>query len=345
MTCNKNDVNTLIQQVQQIRKKRGRKSKKELEILNKYNTIYKETNEIVSSNNIPKKRGRKPKGGKIIEVLADAENKNIISKKNIILHLKYKTSNIENNSLFLSNMEYNPNIEQIQPYNESFNNDMKKQYYNIEIETESNYHAYDNKQSNDVIKKENNFDNVSSIKEIWSKLKDLQQRLHHNNLNDKKSSCFWCTCSFDNPPIYIPKSEVNNMYEVYGCFCTPECAAAYLCNEHIDSSTIWERYALLNSIYNKIYKYENNIKQAPSPYYLLDKYYGTLTIEEYRKLLSTDKMLIMVDKPLTRILPELCEENNETLLKHTMKKQNDYKLKRNKPVTNKIHTDKKSWLF
>ena len=33
--------------------------------------------------------------------------------------------------------------------------------------------------------------------------------------------------------------------EVYGCFCSPECALSYLKNEQIDDSTKWERYALI----------------------------------------------------------------------------------------------------
>ena len=33
--------------------------------------------------------------------------------------------------------------------------------------------------------------------------------------------------------------------------------------------------------------------------------YGNLTIQEYRKLLKSERLLLIVDKPLTRILPEL----------------------------------------
>ena len=151
----------------------------------------------------------------------------------------------------------------------------------------------------------------TDIKEIWEKLRILKLKLHFNEVSDKRSHCFWCTCSFDNPPVFIPKQERNNIIEVYGCFCSPECAVAYLKTEPIDCSVLWERYALLNNIYSKIYNYEKNIKPAPNPYYTLDKYYGNLTIQEYRKLLSKDRLLLVVEKPLTKILPELYEENNE----------------------------------
>ena len=116
--------------------------------------------------------------------------------------------------------------------------------------------------------KENVNENVN-IKELWLKLDILKKKLKLNNVSDKKSSCFWCTYNFDNPAVYIPKKYVNNTYEVYGCFCSPECAVAYLKNENIDTSTLWERYCLLNNIYGKIYGYSKNIKPAPSPYYTL----------------------------------------------------------------------------
>ena len=53
---------------------------------------------------------------------------------------------------------------------------------------------------------------------------------------------------------------INNKYNVYGCFCSPECAVAFLKREPIDTSTLWERYSLLNNVYSNIFNYENNIK-------------------------------------------------------------------------------------
>jgi hypothetical protein len=47
-----------------------------------------------STSNIPKKRGRKPKGGKIVKNEKNSINVNI-EKKNIILHLKCKLSDIK----------------------------------------------------------------------------------------------------------------------------------------------------------------------------------------------------------------------------------------------------------
>ena len=137
---------------------------------------------------------------------------------------------------------------------------------------------------------------------------------------------------------------IDDKIEVYGCFCSPECALSYLKNESIDTSTMWARYSLLNNIYCKIYNYEKNIKPAPSPFYTLDKFYGNLSIQEYRKLLNNDRLIMVVDKPLTKILPEIYEENNEVpnimnnLIHKNVNKnvKNKYKLKSKKEVKNKM---------
>lgn len=155
---------------------------------------------------------------------------------------------------------------------------------------------------------------VKEMKDIHVKLKKLKISLFKNMaFMDKKSACFWCTYDFDNPECYIPRYEMDGAIHGYGSFCRPECAAAYLMKENLDDSTKFERYHLLNHIYSKIYDYKRNIKPAPNPYYMLDKYYGNLTIQEYRKLLKSDHLLLVIDKPLTRILPELHEDNEEFL--------------------------------
>jgi hypothetical protein len=66
-------------------------------------------------------------------------------------------------------------------------------------------------------------------------------------------------------------------------------------------------------VYSKVYNYKKNIKPAPNPYFLLEKYYGNLTIQEYRKLLKTEHMLLVIEKPMTRILPELHEDTEDFL--------------------------------
>ena len=124
--------------------------------------------------------------------------------------------------------------------------------------------------------------------------------------------CFHCTEPFDTDVIYIPKnfSANDNKYSVYGCFCSPECAAAHLMNENINDSEKFERYHLLNFIYGKIYDYKKPIRPAPNPYYTLNKFMGNITIEDYRNLFEYEKKLLCLEKPLTRNIPQLVEDND-----------------------------------
>jgi hypothetical protein len=270
-----------------------------------------------------KKRGRKPKGGKIIQQNLQMSLPKE-SKPNVILHLKCSmkdlqinndTSNIE--SFHFSNIK-NELCYDVIHKNDSFFNDSQNMYN-------------ENKNMQESIHQDCVYDleKDKEAKEIWHKLKLLENNLHINDASDKKSACFWCTYNFDNPPIYIPKHFIKDVYEVYGCFCSPECAVAFLMNEHIDSSTKFERFYLLNFIYSKIYKYNKNIKPAPSPYYLLDKFYGNLSIHEYRSLLKSDRLFLVIDKPLTRILPEFHEDNDEFIINNKIiPSSNSYQVKK-----------------
>jgi hypothetical protein len=100
-------------------------------------------------------------------------------------------------------------------------------------------------------------------------------------------------------------------------------------NERIDSSIKFERYQLLNHVYGKIFNYEKNIKPAANPYYTLDKFYGNLSIKEYRELSKNDQLLIVVEKPLTHVFPELYEDNSDFILnQRSIPANSNLKLKR-----------------
>jgi hypothetical protein len=305
-----------------IKQKRGRKSKKDIQLaidkklnqeliskqentdeaINKDNITCSiqeilETDETIETNETnetnenvqkpgAKKRGRKPKGGKIIQQIVHLNN-NKDSKPNIILHLKCSLKDLQTNTLLSSNVESfnfseckgDLSYEIINSSDVSF---VKNSYLDISNEN-CNNKLYDDETSLHYDdEEETSFTKDSETKEIWKKLKQLEHNLHINNISDKKSACFWCTYEFDNPPVYIPKHFIKNSYQVYGCFCSPECSTAYLMEENIDSSTKFERYHLINHIYSQIYDYKKNIKPAPNPYYMLEKYYGNLNIQEYR---------------------------------------------------------------
>ena len=167
-------------------------------------------------------------------------------------------------------------------------------------------------------------------KEIMKKLNRLKFSFHNGEpLQSKinhKSACFWDTCDFDTQMYYIPVMIVNDIFQVYGCFCSAECAVAFLLKEPIDTSTKFERLHLIQLLYGN--PNGRGIKPAPNPYYLLDKYYGNLTIQEYRQLLKGPQLIHIVNKPLTHILPELYEDNNDFLVNSKVIPTNNLKLKK-----------------
>lgn len=321
-----------------IPKKRGRKPKN----LTKDASL----NVVVSKNNVVqnqepkvyKKRGRKPKGGKIIEKIDIKKEENNYLEENIILHLKCNTEDIKKSNIY----EYNPVVESVNPFNINETNNLKynslckeavddymnttlnstlNNYQNIKEENQTNDNTsklfiednnsnqqLENKDSNDSIYIKKN--NIVDVKNIQVKIKSLQQKFYANDNINKKSNCFWCTYPFNNNSIHIPINIKDNMFNVYGCFCCPECAAGYLMNENIDNSVKFERYALLNLMYSNIYNYKSNIKPAPPPYYLLDKYNGTLSINEYRKAITEFDFINVVSKPFTQVFPEIHQDNN-----------------------------------
>lgn len=278
------------------KKKPGRKKKTTEN--NENPSITNEKNDVIH-----KKRGRKPKGGKIITT-TEKNNDNQILKQNIILHLKCNMTEIKN----IYDVDY------IQSYNNNvipFNSD------SIDDKLNSTDH--------NIPSNNNNTEKLSQEKEIHNKIKCLASSLHSNIVPNKIADCFWCHSQFDGPSVYIPKNKYNDKFNVYGNFCSPECACAFLFNQNIDTSQKFERYQLLNHIYSNIYKYTYFIKPAPSPFYLLNKYLGTLSIEEYRKINKNNQLISIIDKPMTRNFPELFEDVDEQNIKNLPNNSN-YKL-------------------
>ncbi len=289
-----------------------------------------------------KKRGRKPKGGKLT-IMKQPEPIQVATLSNVILHLKCTFNDLEEYNTSSSKMVSDPYSysPEIPPDIIAYNNDIKNSFFTYIKNNEINNNDTTGQCADKVLGGlcslcKQNFSNEDDViattnkssektaadiddrnisnKTINSKLKKLKINLYKNQDFDKKSACFWCTYEYDNPTCYIPKYELEDKLYGYGSFCRPECAVAYLMKENIDDSTKFERYHLLNQIYGKVYDYKKSIKPAPNPYYLLEKYYGNLSIQEYRKLLKSDHMLLVLDKPLTRILPELHDDNDDLLM-------------------------------
>jgi hypothetical protein len=300
-----------------------------------------------------KRRGRKPKGGKI----TSKTNKDETVKPpppNVILHLKCSTRDVNEYNSELNKIVTNPlNYDAAVPPEIMTYNILDKGPFSAftnetiaYVDKPTDYVCSVCNSKKDKDKDGTQEDSTADTKEINQKLKALKVALYKNTISEKKAACFWCTYEYDNPSCHIPKYEMDGSIHGYGSFCRPECAVAFLMKEGIDDSAKFERYHLLNQLYGSIYQFKNNIKPAPDPHYLLEKFYGNMTIQEFRKLLNMKHMLSVVEKPLTRILPELHEETDDFLIGlyggvkggatqaggvYKVKRQSEKKLVTNKP--------------
>jgi hypothetical protein len=108
-------------------------------------------------------------------------------------------------------------------------------------------------------------------------------------------ACFWDCHQFRGQPWVIPTAIEEGIWRVYGNFCSPECAAAYLFNERLDIHVQWERYALLNRLY-KTYVSSDSVRIAPSRH-CLRLFGGTLDISVFRQTVSEKRLRVDVMAP------------------------------------------------
>lgn len=353
--------------------KRGRKtkSKNPLELLSK----------------IPKKRGRKPKdkygcGLSSIKVLYDTilpnENENIILhlpiNPNEILQPPYLFKSIEiNNGLpipYDENFNYNPhpflqeqNIDKSILKYDIYKNIDKKQNSKEDISQDNSVNSDDEEKIELLFSYSNNPKKVfkASYNTKLFKIKRNENIIYHNknlmtNFKEYKDiwpektdiCCWWCCHPFDSVPFSLPSKKVNDQYIVIGCFCSPECTAAWNFNDKSDNN-VWERYSLLNHIYQKYYD-DNivNIKLA-DPRETLIMFGGYQSIQEFRKNNKIyNKTTKMINPPMISTMPQVEEASNNMFqndnypipldYQRIEKANNELRLKRTKPVAEKHNT-------
>lgn len=292
-----------------IKKKRGRKPK--LDSSKIINTEEINNIEIIKKN----KRGRKPKFIYSTQDISPVQQSSLSDDENIIVRL-----NINDDINQIDECNY----EDEHPY--AYNRD---EYYNLSNIGESNEKIDTNLNNSDL--------------KIVNLLKDFEEK---NKVNEWPSNtsicCYWCCHKFDNPPFGIPVNYINEKFDVFGCFCSLECAAAYNFKMHDNIDEMWERYNLLNLLYRRIFL-GKIIKAAPDRL-SLKIFGGYLDIEEFRFFFKTNKLINVNFPPMTSLTQQIEEINDYEL-------NNDYKyipldqdridkykakimFKRNKPLIN-----------
>jgi hypothetical protein len=294
-------------------KKRGRKPK------------IKVDNHIDEVQKIPKKRGRKPK-----EDVATIQP-NTVKEEPIILHLPLK--HIGNtNEIYIPK----PFID-IDKFNSKFKNIHNEIIYNIET-------IIDDVNEPNVITKYNKL--CIEYSNVIERDKVFPIFLEFNEYNKKQKwptstniDCLWCCHSFDTVPFGIPIKNYDEIFYMFGNFCSAECSASYNF-DNINTSESYERYSLIN------YLYSNNkeIKLA-GPRLSLKKFGGQLSINEFRKNNNIyNKNYKLLIPPMISLIPLIEEvnltdeniniDNNDNLFNL----DNELKLKRSKPLPDNYNT-------
>jgi hypothetical protein len=161
------------------------------------------------------------------------------------------------------------------------------------------------------------------------------------------TSCFWCTECFEWQPTIIPEREDKGVYKVYGNFCSPECALAFLLEEIIDPHVRWERMALLHRMYSELYT--DRIFPSP-PRQSLKKFGGPMSVDQFRATAKAKQVRVDIQlPPLVSILGTMdtkpidfydtnIRSPTGIATERILKAEEGLRLRRNKPLKDKEST-------
>lgn len=106
--------------------------------------------------------------------------------------------------------------------------------------------------------------------------------------------CFWCCESFEGRPCVIPSAFHEPVWHVYGNFCTPQCAMAYLLSEILDTHMRWERIAMLNRLYSG--QCNGRVYPAPSRE-TLERFGGPMKYTDFRAMCELQRVRVDIQMP------------------------------------------------
>lgn len=338
----------------------------------------------------PRKKGRKPKdsfglvaGNSQLDNLEYEDDirppnfKKQIRKQSYILHLPLTSEDIEGLETEIVNPYiYDPNLREITP--KAYDPE-SEHYYQVDETAQPIIKSIPDNKSNDITPlnlpdkpiitsddKKGILDNLEELhnsreKELEAGYRKqnelLEQYIEHNRRETwptkSQYDCFWCCHSFEETPWGIPKKYVNERFIVFGNFCSPSCAAAYLFKEYGDDDETWEKFALLNMLYQRVIENDTAYLTIAPDRMLLDKFGGILTIKQFRELgISLSKSYLIKMPPMISVIPSIEEIQTSTInlsdnisneglaidKDRIQKATEELRLKRTKPISNSQNT-------
>ena len=361
-------------------KKRGRKPKNV--VSNDVNEdqednldVNKLNNNIIIEDATPKKRGRKPKN-QLLDSSGDNYTPTKKSKSNLddaLVVYKFETDDKPD----IANEQFDKQKDSIivkLPLNtDTVNKVINQTNNNMILESNSeNSNWYSNidevkpKESeinelyeNFIENRKNDFD-ISKSKTVNIRKPVDYTMAQFNECNKKKTwpqrtniYCFNCCHPFDHTPSALPFKYQNGIFHVYGCFCYPECAAAFNFTDLISLENANENYNLLNLMYKIAYNDPLYRVKIPGHRTCLKIFGGHLDINAYRDSFNNNNIYQnIIMPPVMSILP-IQEENNIIYYKKNVqatinnnnkgydganRREKEITLKRSKPLINKQNT-------
>ena len=299
---------------------------------------------IDTSVEVPIKTSRKKQFQVVAHVTPDGIEGSLQPeiRKPLIAHLPIQSKNV---SFFDNIIHYDPNPPgTIEPYNSSadtfFSSDVAAYASETSIATVTSIEEKKkeavitaNQQSQTNHEQHRNAVLLVQFKES-SEVKALPE--------ETEVSCFWCCHQFKGRPTVLPIRDEGEYLQVYGNFCCPECAMAYLFDMRQDSHTRWEQLALLNRVYGDYVG--GKIKPAPHRS-ILKIFGGPMSIDEFRDVITQKKVRIdihippmvsllstMDTKPIDFYDANLTKDVMETVKERLQKAEEVLKLRRTKPL-------------
>lgn len=308
----------------EVKKKRGRKPKSD-KIIENVEVDKSPKVKVVNEEEVKGKRGRKPKYVYNAFEVQQNNTSTLSDDENIIVKLNIQ-SDIDNIDKKYNSLD-NPDAYNCNDY--------------------SNISMISNNNDSEINSDDENVQEKQSDIKVLELLKDFEEKNKNNEWPSNTSiACYHCCHKFNNVPFGIPVNYRHNKFEVYGCFCSLECASAYNFKKTDNIDEMWERYNLINLLYRKL-NLGNYVKPAPD-ILSLKMFGGHLEIDKYREYFKTNKLININFPPMTSITQQL-EEVNEYELNNEYKyipidndRINKYKekvlFKRNKPLINNLNS-------
>ena len=231
-----------------------------------------------------------------------------------ILHLRVHTKQLDSvekqpasilstNDTYNEIMQYTPELSNVPvAYEQNMSDSYPEVLYDEETKKQNKIKAVAQPHVKETSDIEVDKSNALQSNVIHSK-KNIQEDAYSEN------TCWWCTCSFDSQVFSMPiRASQHNQFETIGCFCSPECCAAYIFDKNAYNGDAWKNYEMLHHMVSSSYDGQTiRIKLAP-PREILQKYGGNYTIDGYRQLLKDYRKDVHICMPPINPIRKVIDE-------------------------------------